>query len=154
GEVPVSLAALDGSSTLVAAGSGTGELRFYDGVTGVYRGASQPPMASLIGLAIGPNGNLYATKPKGAPGGRVNRFDPITHAFIDEFVSGLNIARAVTFGPDGNLYVANDRNQILRFDGTTGTFMDVFVSDSELLDQRKLIFRPDGYLYVLGETGT
>ena len=28
----------------------------------------------------------------------------------------------LTFGPDKNLYVADNNNQILRYDGATGTF--------------------------------
>ena len=32
----------------------------------------------------------------------------------------------MTFGPDGNLYVGDNGGEILRYDGQTGAFLDVF----------------------------
>ena len=55
------------------------------------------------------------------------------------------------FGPDGNLYVASvGTGQILRYNGTTGQFMDVFVPKGSGGLQRpgSLVFGPDGNLYV------
>jgi DNA-binding beta-propeller fold protein YncE len=38
------------------------------------------------------------------------------------------MATATVFGPDGKLYVASSLNaSVLRFDGTTGGFIDIFV---------------------------
>jgi hypothetical protein len=35
----------------------------------------------------------------------------------------------MTFGPDGNLYVNSiQTDQVLRYNGTTGAFLDAFVS--------------------------
>jgi secreted PhoX family phosphatase len=53
--------------------------------------------------------------------------------FIDVFVSsesgGLGSPDGMLFGPDGNLYVASDStDEVLRYDGVTGAFIDVFVS--------------------------
>ena len=40
------------------------------------------------------------------------------------------------FGPDGNLYVSSTgTSSVLRFDGTTGEFMDVFIEFSQLNGQ-------------------
>ena len=50
--------------------------------------------------------------------------------FVDNFVSshdgGIIDPTFALFGPDGNLYVGGD-NRILRFDGTTGLFLNDFV---------------------------
>ncbi|MCP3905779.1 MAG: DUF11 domain-containing protein [Planctomycetes bacterium] len=76
-----------------------------------------------------------------------------TGAFIDVFASGggLNVPALMTFGPDGNLYVASTlSDEILRYDGTTGAFIDDFVSSQSggLDDPANPRFGPDGNLYV------
>ena len=83
------------------------------------------------------------------------RYDGATGAFLDVFVAagsgGLAAPIDLTFGPDGNLYVADiDTNEVLRYDGSTGAFLDVFVpAGSGGLDgPLTLIFGPDGNLYV------
>jgi glucose/arabinose dehydrogenase len=48
------------------------------------------------------------------------------------------------FGPDGHLYVSSF-DTILRYDGLTGAFRDIFVEDARIVD---LLFGPDGHLYV------
>jgi hypothetical protein len=81
--------------------------------------------------------------------------------FIDRFVSegsgGLSRPRQMIFGPDGNadgtleLYVSSvDTNQVLRYDGKTGAFLDVFVASGSggLNNPADLKFGPDGHLYV------
>jgi streptogramin lyase len=86
--------------------------------------------------------------------------------FIDRFVAdgsgGLDRPRASTFGPDGNgdgaqdLYVPSvDTNQILRYDGVTGNFLDVFVTAGSggLNGPGDLKFAPDGNLYVTSYAG-
>ena len=79
-------------------------------------------------------------------------FDP--GAFIDIFASGntLDIPLGLTFGPaDGHLYVASFlTDAILRYDGSTGEFIDVFVpTASGMLDAPTgLRFGPDNHLYV------
>src|SRR5215831_12762337 len=73
--------------------------------------------------------------------------------FVRDFVApgsgGLSRPGGVAFGPDGNLYVSsNATNQILRYNGTTGAFMDVFGSGGGLTKPSELVFGPDGNLYV------
>jgi hypothetical protein len=41
---------------------------------------------------------------------------------------GLSGSSALVFGPDGNLYVSSQsNNSVLRYDGTTGAFIDTFI---------------------------
>ena len=86
------------------------------------------------------------------------RYDGRTGAFIDVFASGGGLTKpsALTFGPDGNLYVnSQGTNAVLRYDGITGRFMDMFVtgdpsdpSDQINQDSTGLTFGPDGNLYI------
>jgi streptogramin lyase len=57
----------------------------------------------------------------------------------------------LVFGPDGNLYVASDRDhKVLRYDGTTGAYMDDFVAAGSggLDNAQGAGFGPDGNFYV------
>ena len=71
---------------------------------------------------------------------------------------GLDRSTAMVFGPDGNLYVGSlNTNEVLRYDGTTGSFLGAFVTagsgglSGPAVDG--LIFRPDGRLYVASRNG-
>jgi hypothetical protein len=84
----------------------------------------------------------------------VLRYDGLTGAFIDTFVSpdsgGLNSPFDLTYGPDGNLYVSsNVSNQVLRYNGTTGAFIDAFVSGLSAPDG--ITFGGDGSLYIANQ---
>jgi sugar lactone lactonase YvrE len=119
-------------------------------------------------ITIGPDGNVYVSV--GGNSG-LNVFDPaypqdsavlrfgLNGEFLGVAASGNGLTRPYgnAFGPDGNLYVSSFRtNQILRFDGTTGAFIDVFASDNNgglgslngLNGPNGLLFGPDGSLYV------
>ncbi|MFQ5502716.1 MAG: hypothetical protein ACE5EQ_10515, partial [Phycisphaerae bacterium] len=65
-------------------------------------------------------------------------------AFIDTFVNGgggLDSAIGLAFGPDGNLYVSNaSTDEVLRYDGQTGVFIDVFASGGSLDSPSGLVF--------------
>jgi streptogramin lyase len=79
----------------------------------------------------------------------VYRYDA-SGAFVDVFASGGGLSgdQGLVFGPDGNLYVSSrDTGEVLRFDGTTGAFIDVFATTTGL-DPNGLSFGPDGRLYV------
>jgi DNA-binding beta-propeller fold protein YncE len=69
------------------------------------------------------------------------------------FATGTLLPHGLTFGPDGNLYLAGAEPdtraaQIRRYNGTTGEFIDVFASDPEMGDPHGIEFGPDGNLYV------
>ncbi len=77
--------------------------------------------------------------------------------FVSDSSGGLARPRGSIFGPDGNgdgaqdLYVASaDTDQVLRYDGLTGSFLGAFVSSGSggLDSPLDLGFGPDGRLYV------
>jgi serine/threonine protein kinase/sugar lactone lactonase YvrE len=116
------------------------------------------------GIVFGPDGNgdgtddLYVVS---SGTNEVLRFDALSGTLIDSFLkpsqSGvenpLDDPLDLTFGPDGHLYVTSrgtdanpDNNQVLRFDGHTGNFIDVFATG--LQRAISLDFGDDGNLYV------
>lgn len=89
--------------------------------------------------------------------GSVLRFDENTGAPLSPFVSpnsgGLQAPTAVAFGRDGNLYVCDGLgNQILRYNGQTGAFLDVFAK-TNLNTPYGIAFGSDGKVYVSNMTG-
>ncbi|NET70507.1 MAG: hypothetical protein F6K62_05810 [Sphaerospermopsis sp. SIO1G2] len=104
-------------------------------------------------------------------GDNVLRFDAATGNYLGEFIpvglGGLDDPDTLLFGPDANgdgksdLYIANGPESgipsVLRFDGETGAFIDVFVGDNPdtnvdetggLIRPYGMAFGPDGNLYV------
>jgi DNA-binding beta-propeller fold protein YncE len=91
---------------------------------------------------------------------QVLHYDAGTGAFVDEFVgrrnNGLNQPWGLIFGPhDGNLYVSTGHFQgpgqlkaVLRYDGTTGAFIDQFIANGQLTQPHAITFGPDGHFYV------
>lgn len=70
-------------------------------------------------------------------------------AYLGVFVSGVS-PNNLTFGPDGNLYVADANLGVVRYNGTNGDYMDTFVplGTNGVPDAANLLFGPDGNLYV------
>lgn len=83
-------------------------------------------------------------------------FDPRTGRYLGEFIAagsgGLVAPDAMSFGPDGALYVssgdASDNSAILRFDAQTGAPLGVFARGGGLVRPYGHVFGPDGLLYV------
>lgn len=82
----------------------------------------------------------------------VHRVDIRTGEDLGQFVAtnsgGLHTPNGLAWGPDGNLYVASaDTSQVLRYDGRTGAFIDIFAS--EPINRASFIaFGADSHLYV------
>ena len=77
--------------------------------------------------------------------------------FIEVFASEPALSRpdGMVLGPDGHLYVSSEHGQsVLRFDATTGDFIDVFAGKNlstpvkSAFKPTGLAFGPDGHLYV------
>ena len=60
----------------------------------------------------------------------VRRYDGITNGdLVDDFIASSALGRPLSLvrGPDGKLCVSALNNSVLRLDGNTGAFLDVFV---------------------------
>lgn len=131
----------------------------------IYRNRGGVPLGQISipgpqSITAGPDGLLYVSA---EASDEIVRVSPTTLEVIDAFVfddpmtgvdetGGLDGPTAAVFGPDGHLYVASfNSDAVLRYDGTTGVFLDVFVSPgSGNLDgpDAGTKFGPDGNLYV------
>jgi sugar lactone lactonase YvrE len=122
--------------------------------TAHYRGAFVQGVNGFYGpIAFGPDGNLY-TSTTGLPGlpvDAIGRFNGTTGAYMGQFTSGQNgQVRHIAFH-SGYLYVATvESNDVVRYNATTGAFVDVFVPPGTggLGVPVGLTFGPDGNLYV------
>ncbi|MEG4009623.1 NHL repeat-containing protein [Microcoleus sp. Pol11C1] len=164
---------------LVGNSRGNNVLRF-DGNTGNFLGEFIAPGSGGLSnpdtIVFGPDGNgddksdIYVSSGdqpgnSGEPtASAVLRYDGITGTFIDKFVGdnpntaadesgGLFRPYGLAFGPDGNFYVSSFlSDQILRYNGKTGQFIDVFAAGNQqaggLNGPNGLLFAPDGNLYV------
>ncbi len=139
------------NSALYIANDGDGTiLRCAGGKVLSVLGGSLTP----IGLAFGPDRNLYVTS---HDDGTIVRFNPMTGASLGTFIprgsGGMTQPITMAFGPDGNLYVVSDGEQsggIWRYNGKTGAPMGQFIPPGKggLADPDDVTFGPDGSLYV------
>jgi DNA-binding beta-propeller fold protein YncE len=53
----------------------------------------------------------------------------------------------IAFGPDGDLFITSQTNEVLRYDGTSGASEGAFATG--LSNPTHLAFGPDGNLYVV-----
>ena len=133
----------------------------YDESTGAFVDAFVPRnrdgLREPMGVIYGPDQNVYVAsglEPNQGTGHKdVLRYDGATGAFLGDFADQNQVAslRAILFGPDGNLYVADGfSTSVARYNGTTGAFMDEFVAPDpvRLVNPVGMVFGPDGDLYV------
>ena len=116
------------------------------------------------GIAIGPDGNVYVANsvPQADPGNKVLRYSPGGALLsASSFISGYlpTYTYAMKFGPDGNLYLAdnNGSGQIERFNGTTGAYLGRFTTGAGdplgFAGALDFAWGPDGKLYVADYAG-
>jgi hypothetical protein len=157
----------DGNLYLIANSGIVDEIISFDGETGEYLGPVVNSIVSPTEFVFGEDGLLYVSVSAQNPiPSSIQRFDVATGQRVDVFVpsgsGGLLVPRSLAFGSDGNLYAGGSTKQILRFNGETGAFLDVFADLSGLGDPTYnglsgVVFGPDGSLYsdvhYLGQGG-
>jgi DNA-binding beta-propeller fold protein YncE len=123
--------------------------------TAHYRGAfvQGVPNDGFTQLVFGPDGNLYtwAAGLDGLLPGRIGRFNGTTGAFMGQFTSGPTGQPVHMAFHGGYFYEATgESSNVVRFDATTGAFVDVLVPTGSggLIAPNGLTFGPDGNLYV------
>jgi streptogramin lyase len=169
--VPVGSGGLQSAAQLVlgrdgnlyVGSQGNNSVLRYDGTTGDFIDTFVPPGGGGLytprGFVFGPDGNLYVISQN-----TVLRFDGTTGAPLPasgqtgSVFASRNVASlfaGLVFGADGNLYVGDfDHSSVLRFNGTTGEFIDTFVSPGSgglNLTGNLFLFGPDNNLYICGE---
>ena len=140
---------------VVFADSYRSEIGVYDpksGKTGQYAFVGGAPNACMLGT----DGNIYTTNCPNvgawiAPDKRPPSIMRTSPSGKTEIVATeadgvrFNAPNDLTFGPDGNLYVISSVGSgVLRYNGSTGQFLDVFVSVGGLDSLSGLTFGPDG----------
>ena len=121
----------------------------FDVATGDFVREFAGDLVYPIGITTGPDGNVYVRD-----AGEILRFDSQTSDLIDVFATDPPHATGggnMTFGPDGHLYAAYEHeSSIVRFDGSTGAFLDDFTSGGAITSTLSLDFDSSGDLYVAG----
>ncbi len=150
---------------MYVSGGTANNVQRFDSATGAFinnfaSGQSGGFFPGVAGVAFGgPSNNLYITNFVLFPAYNAARqHNGTTGAFINQTSGGsLNIPAGLTIGPDNHIYVANSAgDNIQRFNGSTGVFIDTFVgTGSGGLDRPYgLAFGPDGNLYVSSYGGS
>lgn len=121
----------------------------YDGSTGAAAGRFDigGDLHTPNGIVLGADGMIYLSS---RDGGAVLRYR-FDGTFDRVFASGSEMVgpSGLTFGPNGDLYVANSlANNVGRYDRQTGALVQTIGTSAELNAPISVAFGPDGDLYV------
>ena len=145
---------------LYVASTGNSSILRFNGTTGAFINTFVPSgtasMNGVYGLVFGPNGNLYAAS---AYRDAIYQFDGSTGAFIAANGRPLphptQYPHGIAFGLDENIYAATSNSDVMRFNGSTMAYMDLFASSATISSDSGIAYGPDGNLYVCSYyTGT
>ena len=121
---------------------------------GEFISADSGLLDSPDAIVVGPDSMLYVSTGTSLANSAILRFDWDGN-YLGVFASGGGMLRpyGYAWGPDGMLYVASFlSDQILRYNGVTGAFVDVFAQGDALPDGLNgpddIAFGPDGMLYI------
>ena len=122
---------------------GTSSILRYNGQTGAFIDifANGYEFNVPLDLVFGPDGNLYITN---AGTNNIEYYNGRTGDYLGTFIHTGNAVTDIDFGPDGNLYAYEQTERILRYDGQSGNFINVFAS----VKAGDFVFGPDNDLYV------
>lgn len=141
--------ALAADGSLLVTSTSRNEILRYDADTGALHGVFAKTCAAPIGMTFGPDGNLYVSM--STPANRVERFHGQTGVSLGVFAdTNLDNPNSLLFGPDGKLYVCSQYDyRIVRFDGQTGVFDQVFVQMTYPFNPAAgMLFGLDGNFYT------
>jgi streptogramin lyase len=122
----------DGDIYGIVNSMGSGAVFRWDPASGNYKNVFVPygqGVSIPCALQFGPDGDLYIACMDWSMNPYILRCDGRTGAFKSRFVEGTDQIRSpwgLVFGPDGNLYVASGEVGIVRYQGGTGEFIDIF----------------------------
>ncbi|MCP3141476.1 Vgb family protein [Pyxidicoccus xibeiensis] len=145
----------DGNLYVADSFFGTNSVLRYDGDTGAFLDVFATGGGLLVPqrMAFDKKGNLLVVS---IVGNNVVRYDGDTGAPLPApgqpgaiFIPAIE-AVTIAFGRDGRVYVGTRDDDVRRYDGKTGAFIDVFVEPGSggVSDALDLEFGPDGNLYL------
>jgi DNA-binding beta-propeller fold protein YncE len=111
-------------------------------------------LSSPTGITFDANGNALVANFGNSSISKYNSAGAFQGTLVASGSNGLNGPDVGTvIGPDGKLYVPSfDSNSILRFDASTGAFLDTFASGGALTQPRTILFR-DNLVWVTSDNG-